>query len=193
MKSRRDLRLEMRTRRRDLPTPERIRSARGLASVLSNTLRLRGARRIACYLSNDGEIDTGPAIRLLRRGGGRIWLPALHGRALWFLPYDDNTRLSRNRFGIPEPDVPAGRRCPARDLDVVLLPLVAFDGNGNRLGMGGGFYDRTFAYLRNRKAWRKPTLIGVAYEFQRLDALPTRPWDIPLDGVATERRLYRFG
>ena len=81
MKSRRDLRLEMRTRRRDLPTPERIRSARGLASVLSNTLRLRGARRIACYLSNDGEIDTGPAIRLLRRGGGRIWLPALHGRA----------------------------------------------------------------------------------------------------------------
>ena len=193
MKSRRDLRFGMRTRRRALPASERVRAARGLARVLNTSLRVRGARRIACYLSNDGELDTGPAVRRLRHGGRRIWLPALHGRVLWFLPYDDETRLCRNRFGIPEPNVPGARRCPARDLDVVLLPLVAFDGSGNRLGMGGGFYDRTFAYLRDRVAWRKPLLIGIAYEFQRLDALPARAWDIPLDGVATERRLYRFG
>jgi 5-formyltetrahydrofolate cyclo-ligase len=153
---------------------------------------MRGARRIACYLANDGEIDPGPAMGLLRRGGRRILLPVLHGETLWFLPYHPETPLARNRFGIPEPAVSARRRCPARNLDVVLVPLVAFDAAGNRLGMGGGFYDRTFAYLRNRAVWKRPLLIGVAYEFQRLDALPSQAWDIPMHGIATEKRLYRF-
>ena len=74
----------------------------------------------------------------------------------------------------------------------MLVPLVAFDGAGNRLGMGGGFYDRTFAYLRTRAVWKRPQLIGVAYEFQRLEALPVQTWDIPLQGIATEKRLYNF-
>ena len=74
----------------------------------------------------------------------------------------------------------------------MLVPLVAFDGAGNRLGMGGGFYDRTFAYRARRRRWRKPWLIGVAYEFQRLKSLPQRPWDVLLDGVLTERGLERF-
>lgn len=192
MKSRGGLRSEMRARRRAVPESQRAPMARALARNLGRSLRVRCARRIACYLSNDGEIDLGPAMDLLGRGGRRILLPVLHGERLWFLPFGSGTPLARNRFGIPEPAVSARRRCPARDLDLVLVPLVAFDATGNRLGMGGGFYDRTFAYLGNRAAWRRPLLIGVAYEFQRLDALPSQSWDIPLQGVATEKRLYLF-
>lgn len=166
--------------------------ARALARNLSGSLRVRVARRIACYLSNDGEIDLGPAMDLLGRDGRRILLPVLRGERLWFLPYGSETPLVRNRFGIPEPAVSARHRCPARDLDLVLVPLVAFDAAGNRLGMGGGFYDRTFAYLGKRTAWRRPLLIGIAYEFQRVEALPAQPWDIPLQGIATEKRLYLF-
>lgn len=93
-----------------------------------------------------------------------------------------------NRFGIPEPDRNA-KRLPSRLLSVVLLPLVGFDSDGNRLGMGGGFYDRTFGYAIHSSA-RRPRLIGVAYECQRsADGLPRRPWDVPLDGVVTEAGL----
>jgi 5-formyltetrahydrofolate cyclo-ligase len=166
--------------------------SRALARNLRASLRVRRAHRIACYLANDGEIDPGPAINLLRGGGRRILLPVLRGERLWFLPFEPGTPLAANRFGIPEPAVSARHRCPARDLDLVLVPLVAFDGAGNRLGMGGGFYDRTFAYLRTRAVWKRPQLIGVAYEFQRLEALPVQTWDIPLQGIATEKRLYNF-
>jgi 5-formyltetrahydrofolate cyclo-ligase len=192
MKSRRALRAEMRRRRRALSACERARMAESLATRLRASLRVRRARRVACYLANDGEMDLGAVMALLRGHGRQVLLPALHGKALWFLPYDADTRLTPNRFGIPEPDVAARTRCRARNLDLVLMPLVAFDAAGNRLGMGGGYYDRTFSYLRHRVTWRKPLLIGVAYEFQRLQSLPSRPWDVLLHGVATEKHLYRF-
>ena len=166
--------------------------ARSLARQLGASLRVRRARRVACYLANDGEMDLGPVMAMLRRNGRQVLLPSLHGNGLWFFPYDCDTPLTPNRFGIPEPDVAAHSRCRARDLDLVLMPLVAFDPTGNRLGMGGGFYDRTFSYLRNRSTWKKPLLLGIAYEFQRLDSLPSQSWDVPLHGVATEKHLYRF-
>ena len=182
----------MRERRRAMDKSTRRRMAQALARHLGACLRVRRARRIACYLCNDGEMDLGPAMDLLRSGGATMLLPSLHGDGLWFLPYDRKTPLAPNRFGIPEPDVAAHARCRARDLDLVLMPLVAFDTAGNRLGMGGGFYDRTFSYLRSRKTWKKPLLLGIAYEFQHLDSLTPRPWDIPLQGVATEKCVHRF-
>ena len=192
MKSSRALRAEMRAQRRAISEAERTSMARSLARHLGNWLRLRRARKIAGYLANDAEMDPAPVLDLTRASGATVMLPVLHRGALWFLPYDRDTPLVVNRFGIPEPDVAAGRRCRASDLDLVLVPLVAFDSAGNRLGMGGGFYDRTFAYMRNRAYWRRPRLIGIAYEFQHLDHLPSHPWDVPLHGVATEKRLYRF-
>lgn len=153
---------------------------------------MRRPRKVACYLANDGELDLAPLLKSLRASRRRVYLPALHGRTLRFLPYDDDTPLVPNRFGIPEPDVPPRRRCRARDLDLVLMPLVAYDAAGNRLGMGGGYYDRAFSYLRHRSVWKKPLLIGIGYEFQRLPSLPSQPWDVQLHGVATEQRLYHF-
>lgn len=192
MRDRHALRTEMRRRRRALARIERDHKAISLLRQLSRSLRVRRARSVSCYLANDGEMDLGPTIKFLERQGRRVLLPVLHGEGLWFLPYDSDTPLAPNRFGIGEPDVAAHRRCRARDLDLVLMPLVAFDTAGNRLGMGGGFYDRTFSYLHSRTIWRKPLLIGIAYEFQRLPSIPSQPWDVPLHGVATEERLYLF-
>ncbi len=193
MKSRRALRAEMRRRRRAISEPERARMAKAVARHLGASLRVRRARRVACYLSNDGEMDLGPVMDFLRGIGRQVLLPALRGNQLWFFPYDRHTPLALNRFGIPEPDVAAHTRCRPRDLDLVLVPLVAFDESGNRLGMGGGYYDRAFSYLRNRAFWKKPLLLGVAYEFQRLETLAAHRWDIPLQGVATEKRLWIRG
>lgn len=167
--------------------------ARALAKRIAASLRLRRARRVACYLANDGEMDAGPVMDFLRSIGRQVFLPVLHGDALWFLPYDEDTPLKPNRFGIPEPYLSARARCPAREIDVVLMPLVAFDSSGNRLGMGGGYYDRTFSYLKARTVWRRPLLIGIAYEFQHIANLPAQPWDIPLDGVVTDKQLHHFG
>lgn len=146
--------------------------------------------RLACYLAVRQEVDCGPIIASALARGREVLLPALHGRQLLFVPYRPGTRMIRNRFGIPEP-AGSGRRA-GRGLDVALVPLVAFDGSGHRLGMGGGYYDRTFRFLLNRRCWHRPHLIGLAYEFQRVPALPQRPWDVPLEMVVTEDHVYRF-
>ena len=96
----------------------------------------------------------------------------------------------RNRYGIPEPDRPIRQRIRAASLDLIVAPLVAFDIYGNRLGMGGGFYDRTLAFLKRRGSWRKPVVVGVAYEFQKVQRLTAQPWDVPMHAIATDRALY---
>lgn len=95
-----------------------------------------------------------------------------------------------NRYGIAEPVHRGLHLCSVRALHLVLLPLVGFDARCNRIGMGGGFYDRSFAFLRGRRCWRRPLLVGLAHECQRVDAIKPRPWDLPLDAVVSERRIY---
>lgn len=189
------IRRAMRGRRRALSRAERNQAAQRLARQLGNsTLFLRSAH-IAFYLANDGEVDLMPLIERAWAMGKHCYLPVLspafHNR-LWFARYRPDTPLTANRFHIPEPALRWDDARPASCIDLMLTPLVAFDGRGNRLGMGGGFYDRTLAYLLRREHWRKPALIGTAYEFQRLDQLPHAAWDVPLHGVATDHALYRF-
>ena len=124
--------------------------------------------------------------------GRQIYLPVLHGRCLLFAPWDPAATLAASRFGIPEPAVRLGSCLRGSQLDVVLTPLVAFDDEGHRLGMGGGFYDRTFSFSRARQLWRKPHIIGLAYAFQRVDALPARRWDVALHAAVTERGAKFF-
>ncbi len=187
------LRRELRRRRAQLPVEESRRAAWGLAARLAATHWFRSARHIACYLANDGEIDTTAVIARILRAGKYCYLPVLAPRdhdRLWFAPYEDGMPLRPNRFGIPEPVVPARSLRRAQALDLVLLPCVAFDAGGRRLGMGGGFYDRSLAFLGQRGHWRRPRAVGLAYEFQRVDRLPAEPWDVPLDGIVTEERVY---
>jgi len=151
------------------------------------------ARRLGAYWPEDGELDPLPLLTLARLRGRRTYLPVLRGPArgrLWFLPYKPGEPMRANRYGIPEPRRRREHIRLAWHLDLLLVPLVGFDTECNRLGMGGGFYDRTLTYLRQRTHWRRPRLIGIAHACQRLERIDPRPWDIPLDGVATEERIY---
>lgn len=154
---------------------------------------LRHARRTALYRAADGELDPWLLMDRLPRRGRRWYLPVLHpfiaGR-LWFVRYRPLDPTRRNRFGIAEPARRGRQLYPARALDLVLLPLVGFDARCNRIGMGKGYYDRSFAFLRARRHWSRPLLVGLAHECQRVDVIEPRPWDVPLDAVVTERRLY---
>lgn len=150
------------------------------------------ARRIACYVAVGGEVDCAPVMAEARQRGVTVHLPVLHGNALVFAAWDPDAGLLANRFGIPEPAGGAGRWLRATELDVVLAPLVAFDARGHRLGMGGGYYDRTLGFRRSRGAWRRPRIVGLAYEFQCVASLPRASWDVPLDAAITERATRHF-
>ena len=185
------MRREMRRRRRALGEADRRDAARALSRRLAGSRWFANGRTIAVYLPNDGEIGLLPLVARAWSMGKRTYLPKLFGPKLWFLPFHARTTFAGNRFSIPEPVEPARRRIRPMFLDLVLFPLVAFDRVGNRLGMGGGYYDRTFEAVRRRTAWRGPTLVGVAYEFQRVDALPAADWDVPLDAIVTECGIRR--
>ncbi len=193
MPERRAIRRAMKARRLALPPRIRREAGRLLALHFAKTPLFRRSRRIAFYLPHRGEIDPTPLMEKARRMGKEVYLPVLHpmrGRPMAFAPHGG--RMVKNRFGIPEPDVPPRLWLSARHLDLILLPLVAFDAQGHRLGMGGGFYDRTLAFLHRRTRWHRPRLVGLAYSFQEVEALPAHPWDVPLDGVATERGIMWF-
>lgn len=184
----------MRQRRRHLSHEQQHHAATSLARLLARDALFRRSRHIAFYLANDGEQSLTPLLERAWTMGKQCYLPIIMpDERLHFAPYHPGDPLAPNVFGIPEP-VRAGLTIVnARVLDLVLMPLVAFDLTGNRLGMGGGFFDRTLAYLRHRRHWRKPRLLGIAHEFQRVPALEGQRWDVPLDAVATEFRIYRIG
>ena len=190
------IRREMRRRRRSLSRRERQHRSRTLVRNLAGSSLFHRARHIALYLPNDGEVDLRPLMERIWSAGKRCYLPVLspafHNR-LWFTPYTSETPLVANCFGIPEPERHWRHVRPAWALDLVLTPLVAFDTAGNRLGMGGGYYDRSLAFLHRRRCWTKPRLFGVAFDFQRADELPCESWDVPLEGVVTESGFYRSG
>lgn len=193
IQSRGEIRREVRARRRALSPREQRLAAQRIAAVLTRWKIWHRARRVAVFLPNDGEPDLAPLIQSAWRDGKDVYLPVLPPsahRGLQFRRYAAGSRLVRNRFGIPEPSA-GNLRIPPRRLHLVLTPLVAFDARGQRLGMGGGFYDRTFGFVRHRLAWQHPRLVGVAHHFQQIESLPAEPWDVPLAAVVTDRGLIR--
>lgn len=191
--SRAALRRQLREKRNALTLQQQQQAADNLAVNLLGHPDLRRARHVAVYLPNDGEIDPSVYVSLARRRGLQFFLPVLHpvhpGR-LVFSPFTDDTPLVTNRFGIPEPSFSRGLRRPPWAMDAVLFPLVGFDEEGGRLGMGGGFYDRTFAFTRHRPRLA-PKLIGLAHECQKVPELPTESWDVPLHGIVTDEYRYQ--
>ncbi len=193
--SRANLRRQLRAQRRAIDEEQRRLAARALVRSALRSGILHRRRRIAFYLPADGEIDILPLLAYASALGRECYLPvldSLRAARLWFMPYRPGDRLVLNHFGIGEPALGARARVPANELDLVLLPLLAFDDSGNRLGMGGGYYDRSLACLRHRRHWRRPALYGVAYAFQHITTLQAEPWDVPLDGCLTERGAHIF-
>jgi len=188
----RQLRQSIRQKRRAVTTAEASSCAQQLARHTCTHPLVANSRHIATYLASDGEIDPWPLMLSLWSSGKTLYLPVLapfSRQRLWFARYTAGDRLVANRYGIPEPVVRELIKPWA--LDLVLTPLVAFDTSGNRVGMGGGYYDRSFAFLRRRQYWRKPRLLGLAYELQKQTSIEPNDWDIPLDAVATEARIYQ--
>jgi 5-formyltetrahydrofolate cyclo-ligase len=191
MDPRSEIRRQIRALRRTLPAHERLLRSHQLAERVASTRLFRQSRRIACYLPVDGEVDPTPLMERAWHLGKQVFLPVLgHRGRLHFAPHTPGGKLRPNRFGIDEPQQPARGFQRPHTLDLVLTPLVAFDPMGNRLGFGGGYYDRTFAFLSRRDHWQKPRLLGLAYEIQKVPQLQHHPWDVPLYGIATESNLY---
>ncbi|WNK20055.1 5-formyltetrahydrofolate cyclo-ligase [Halomonas piscis] len=190
------LRRELRRRRRALTAREQRAASTALCRRLKTLPELLRARRVSLYLPAGGEIDPLPLLPWLYRRGVSVYLPVLRplsANSLWFVAYRPGTPMVKNRFGIREPAVAFGarraNRLPAWALDTLIVPLVGFDEHANRMGMGGGFYDRTLAFMRRRGP--KPTLIGVAHACQQASELPVEPWDIPLTTIATDTAVVR--
>ncbi|MDH5353545.1 MAG: 5-formyltetrahydrofolate cyclo-ligase [Gammaproteobacteria bacterium] len=144
---------------------------------------------IAAYFAVNGEIGLDPVIDHALSAGKKIYLPNLDQKSLRFSPYFRQQKMRINKFRLPEPDVGEDKMLQPDELDLVLAPLVVFDDNRNRVGMGGGFYDRSFAF-RKQAGNDKPVLIGVAHEMQKVDRLVPEDWDVRLDMIVTDQSIY---
>ena len=188
------LRREMRNLRRELDAVQRQSAAAGLLRNLMTLDAFTAADSVALYLVNDGEIDPIDVMHWCWNNGRRTYVPIViqqQGNSLVFAPVSSDSEFRENRFGIPEPVVDQSEIIRAAELDLVLLPLVAFDASGNRIGMGGGFYDRTFEFVRDQGAL-VPTMIGIAHELQRVPQIESESWDIPLSTVVTDSGVYHM-
>ena len=187
------IRSRIRATRRQLPARGRRRASTVACERLMRLPAFRSSRLVGCYLANDGEIDPSTLIEAARNTGKCIYVPVVrtgHQRGMGFARLEPDTPLAPNRLGISEPVQELRRYAHPRKLDLVVTPLVAFDREGNRLGRGAGFYDRTFAFLNACRQWRKPKLVGLAYDFQGVGRIETSPWDVALECVVTERSIY---
>lgn len=189
---RQQLRKTIRTQRQQLSTKMQQQAAADLAAKVLNSNLITTSQHIALYLANDGELDTFALIQALWQLGKTVYLPVLHpfvAGYLIFVSYDKDTPLYPNKFGIPEPLAACNRLIPLQQLDIIFTPLVAFDAVGNRLGMGGGYYDRTVSQLRPDSHCQ---VIGLAHCCQQIDAVPAEAWDIPLKQIITPAKHWVF-
>lgn len=188
--SRSALRKRMRSRRLALPPGERIAAADKLSQTLEQLPEFLVDQCVAGYWAVAGEMPLHAAFARLRARDQTYSLPIIDDNDhLRFAAWRTGQPLRTNRYGIPEPEIAtAGCLTPA-ELDLVLMPLLGFDRNGNRLGSGAGFYDRSFAFLRTADRPAKPVLVGIGYHFQEVSNLVAEPWDVAMDFIATDREL----
>ena len=185
------LRTEAREARRLFPDPDG--AARAVCNAMTSLGWLDGATRVSATIADDGELDPAPLVTACRLRGIDVYFPVLRDPApMQFAPAGPDTAMVYNRFGIPEPDVDPKALVSARDLDVVLAPLVVFDAAGRRAGRGQGYYDRALAFLLNGPRPAKPLVVGLAYECQLVDGVPSHPGDVTMDAVITEERVRVF-
>jgi len=211
MDYRAQLRQESRLKRNSLSSSDQKQAASLLREKLSKHPKIQSAKHIAIYLANDGELNPKPFIQWCWKNNICVYLPVIHPFSpgnLLFLHYQKNTVLIKNKYGIAEPKLNVATICPAKNLDIIFTPLVAFDEHGNRLGMGGGFYDRTLSHcqkvsaekyltpeekkqISSKKAMPVPYPIGLAHNCQLTALIPIEHWDIPLPEIITPTYCYK--
>lgn len=179
------LRTTMKQIRTKIPAAYRTKASRQICAKIRTLELYRQAKRIALYFSANGEIDLTSIWNSAPMQGKFCYFPVLNeDLSLSFLPATPKTPFKENRYGILEPEVGLELAFPVEELNLIIMPLVAFDTRCTRLGMGAGYYDRT---LENKKTG---PLLGVAYQFQRVEFIAPQPWDVPLDAVITPKQIY---
>jgi 5-formyltetrahydrofolate cyclo-ligase len=207
MSTRNEIRKSLRTKRQGLSQVEQKEFSDDLLIQLSARRDVLAAKNIALYLANDSELDAMPFIKWCWQNNKKTYLPVIHPFShgqLLFLHYDENSAMKKNNYGILEPKLDVRLIKTISEIDIIFTPLVAFDRLGNRLGMGGGFYDRTLSSWYQQYRYQnqeldvtsskltKPYPIGLAHDIQLIDAIPTQLWDIPLPEIITPTKQYKF-
>lgn len=191
---RHELRRQARAARRELTESERSAATQALCARLQALPAFAAARRIGGYAAVASELSLHDAIEQALARGQQVYLPHVEHTApdMRFAHWTgQQKRLLTNRFGIPEPLVDVADLVPAQSLDIILLPLLAFDRCGGRLGSGAGYYDRALAFRRTQQP--PPLLIGIGFACQEVSDIPMADWDVPLDWVVTEREQIVIG
>lgn len=188
------IRQVLRTKRKTLTSTFQKEASEALLLRLINDITVKKAEHIALYLANNGELDLQPFIRWCWEKNKDIYLPIVHPFSkgnLLFLRYTSNSSMALNQYNIEEPKLDVRDIKPVKELDIILTPLVAFDDSGERIGMGGGYYDRTLAkwyehYIAHEQY--SPSIIGIAHDCQQVSKVPHEAWDIPLPTIITPTR-----
>jgi len=188
------IRKRIQTERENLSKENRAKYSSEICQQIVNNGILSDAQHIAFYLPVRGEADPTYLQGLSQFSEKRFYLPILSATNkshLEFALYNEQTPMKLNRFGIPEPDIdPTDLLTDPRKLDAVIMPMVAIDRSGNRIGMGGGFYDRTFAFRKTKSC--KPHLIAFAYDLQLIETQNPQPWDVPSDSIALQSKFVKL-
>lgn len=194
--SRQQVRQQIRERRQQLTTQQQAQASQDLLQQFCHYPAVKNAQHIALYLHNDGELSTEQIITWCWQQNKQVYIPILHpfsDHQLLFTRLTPDTALVKNKYNISEPKLDVTQVIPYLNLDLVCSPLVAFDLAGNRLGMGGGYYDRTFAHHdKVNLGGHIPHILGLAHDCQQYDNLPLAPWDKPLQAILTPTRTLNF-
>ncbi len=188
-----NLREHLKLKRKQLSRKESEDMSKAIHQRIIQSKWIREYSNIGIYHPVNGEVNTLQLINFLWSIDQQVFLPIIDRKNLLFGKVNIDSKLKKNRFGIPEPSIKKSVQMSANFLDMIFVPLVAFDLNGFRIGMGSGYYDRTFEKRLSNKDAKDPVLIGLAYEFQKQECLNHQPWDVPLDMVVTELNTYKFG
>jgi len=196
------IRSSIQSKRSKLSTREIKLNSIQLTSHLTAHPLFKRSKRIAGFIANNGEQDPASILELAQDRGKQCFLPVLnqlYSNRLWFAPYlkriSEQDTLKPNRYGILEPPIYPPKNVAPWSFDLVLVPLVAFDKYGGRIGMGGGYYDRTFSFTKQQNSIgsrRRTFLLGIAHKFQEVDKIAQAAWDVPIDGIATEEGIILF-
>ena len=185
-----NLRTRIKQKREQLSSENVDQLGSAIFSNLLDSKILEDKNRIAIYYSVNNEVATMQIIKHLWTKDKELFLPIIKSNQLVFGSYKSGDNLCNNKFDIPEPTTATEELITADVLDLVIVPLVAFDSDCNRLGMGGGYYDRALAFKKTASKTSSPLLIGLAYELQKVNILEMNSWDIPMDGIISESKTY---